>query len=102
MPYRARHDSPTWPDSRKPEAINPPPGLSRSKKIADIWSFGNGVLRDSQQRERGWNSFRDDTLRADLASKLRTRPFASERYGVLVPHQDSEKPRHSEVCILLF
>ena len=96
MPFRGR-DEPVWPESRKTETINPPPGL---KKFADIWSFENAGIRDTHQREHGWNSFRDDTLKADLASKLRNRPFTSERYSVLMPQQDAEKPRHSEVCFI--
>lgn len=92
MPYR---DTSAWLDSGKPEAISPPPGLSRSKMISDIWNFEG---RQPHQRESGWNSFRDDTFKADLTSKIRNKPLTSAYYSSLVPQHNSEKPRHSEVC----
>lgn len=96
VPVRDRHDAPGWPESRKPETINPPPGLTRAK-ISNIWSFEKPGIREPHQRENGWNSFRDDTMKADLISKIRSRPFSSGPYGIFAPQEDSEKPRHSEV-----
>eukprot|EP00795_Rhopilema_esculentum_P000911 gene911-10667_t len=96
MPFRDRPEHRlSWLESRKSGRINPPPGL---KKIADIWGFDNITTRDSSQsRENGWNSFKDDQLKPDLGNKLRNRAYPSDRYSVLMPQQDSEKPRHSEL-----
>ena len=98
MPFRDR-DTTGWADHRKPETITPPPGLTRSKKISDIWNFEN---RQPHQRENGWNSFRDDTFKADLTSKIRNKPFTPEYYSVLMPQRNPDKPRHSEVPFFLF
>jgi len=93
MPYRER-DATGWHENRKPDVITPPPGLSRSKMISDIWNFEG---RQSHQRENGWNSFRDDTFKADLTNKIRNKPFTPDYYGVLLPQLNSDKPRHSEL-----
>ena len=94
--YRNSQDGSPWPESRKASGISPPPGLSRSKKIANIWGV-DGASGLGEPKDSRWDSFRDDTFNSNLNSKLRNRAFPSDRYSVLMPQPDSEKPRHSEV-----
>ncbi len=89
--------SPTWPENRKTGVIQPPPGLTRSARISDIWGVDNASLNGDNSDRQGWDSFQDDTFKNELTAKLRHRSFNSDRYSVLMPQPNSNNQNQPDV-----